>query len=72
MGPNRPTGWSLLVVWKFLFQSDGSGASSGMHVDDFVMFAIEKVDEFTIDVDCDNPTGGYTTHQTTFSQCTVS
>jgi len=32
-----------------------------MHVDDFVMFAIEKVQEFTIDVDCDNPNGGYTT-----------
>ena len=48
--------------WSYgiLFQSDGSGASSGMHVDDFVLFAIEKVDEFTIDVDCDNPTGGYT------------
>ena len=49
--------------WSYgiLFQSDGSGAASGMHVDDFVTFAIEKVDEFTIDVDCDNPTGGYTT-----------
>ena len=31
-----------------------------MHVDDFVLFGIEKVDEFTIDVDCDNPSGGYT------------
>ena len=49
--------------WSYgiLFQADGSGAASGMHVDDFVTFAIEKVDEFTIDVDCDNPTGGYTT-----------
>ena len=49
--------------WSYgvLFQSDSSGASSGMHVDDFVMFAIEKVQEFTIDVDCDNPNGGYTT-----------
>ena len=32
-----------------------------MHVDDFVLFAVEKVDEFTIDYDCDNPSGGYTT-----------
>ena len=49
--------------WSYgiLFQSDASGAASGMHVDDFVLFAIEKVDEFTLDVDCDDPTGGYTT-----------
>ena len=49
--------------WSYgiLFQSDASGASSGMHVDDFVLFAIEKVEEFTLDVDCDNPNGGYTT-----------
>ena len=48
--------------WSYgiLFQSDASGASSGMHVDDFVLFAIEKVEEFTLDVDCDNPNGGYT------------
>ncbi len=49
--------------WSYgvLFQSDGSGASSGMHVDDFVMFGVEKVDEYTIDVSCDNPTSGFTT-----------
>ena len=49
--------------WSYgiLFQSDASGAASGMHVDDFVLFAIEKVEEFTLDVDCDDPTGGYTT-----------
>ena len=50
-------------AWSYgiIFQSDSSGASSGMHVDDFVMFGIEKVNEYTLDVDCDNPTGGYTT-----------
>jgi len=49
--------------WSYgiLFQSDGSGAASGMHVDDFVMFGIEKVNEFTLDITCDNPTSGYTT-----------
>lgn len=49
--------------WSYgiLFQSDGSGAASGMHVDDFVMFGIEKVSEYTLNITCDNPTGGYTT-----------
>ena len=49
--------------WSYgiLFQSDGSGASSGMHVDDFVLFGIEKVSEYTLDITCDNPIGGYTT-----------
>ena len=49
--------WSYGII----FQSDSSGAASGMHVDDFVMFGIEKVDEYTLDVDCDNPSSGYTT-----------
>ena len=49
--------------WSYgiLFQSDGSGAASGMHVDDFVMFGVEKVNEYTLGVTCDNPTSGYTT-----------
>ena len=49
--------------WSYgiLFQSDGSGASSGMHVDDFAMFGVEKVSEYTLNVSCDNPTSGYTT-----------
>ena len=61
--------------WSYgiLFQSDGSGATSGMHVDDFVLFAIEKVSEFTLDINCDNPTGGYTTPPNTIipMYCTV-
>ena len=44
-----------------------------MHVDDFVLFAIEKVSEFTLDINCDNPTGGYTTPPNTIipMYCTV-
>ncbi len=50
-------------TWNFglLFHSDGSGASSGMHVDDFIVFGIEKVSEYTLNISCDNPIGGYTT-----------
>ncbi|CAI8165893.1 MAG: Uncharacterised protein [Methanobacteriota archaeon] len=50
-------------TWSYgiLFHSDTSGAASGMHVDDFVMFGISKESEYTLDIDCDNPTSGYTT-----------
>lgn len=47
--------------YGIIFQSDSSGAASGMHVDDFVMFGIEKVSKYTLDIDCDDPIGGYTT-----------
>jgi uncharacterized membrane protein len=49
-------------TWSYgiLFHSDTSGAAAGMHVDDFVMFGISKVAEYTLDIDCDNPTSGYT------------
>ncbi len=46
----------------FLFHSDPSGAAEGMHIDDFIIFGVEKVDDFTIDVDCDNPDGGFDTY----------
>ena len=46
--------WNL----GFLFHSDGGGATSGFRVDDFVVFGVEKVDNFTIDVDCINPENG--------------
>ncbi len=36
----------------FIFESDNSIATSGYHVDDFVIFAIENVSRFTLDVDC--------------------
>ena len=42
-----------------LFNSDNSGASEGMHVDDFIQFGISKVSDFTLDVNCDNPEAGF-------------
>lgn len=48
-------------TWYYglLFHSDSSGAGEGMHVDDFIQFGISKVDEFTLDVDCNNPENGF-------------
>ena len=46
----------------FLFHSDASGAAQGMHIDDFIVFGVEKVDDFTIDIDCDNPDSGFDTY----------
>ena len=42
-----------------LFNSDNSGASEGMHVDDFIQFGVSKVADFTLDVNCDNPEAGF-------------
>ena len=42
-----------------LFHSDNSGASEGMHVDDFIQFGVSKVADYTLDLDCDNPETGY-------------
>lgn len=41
------------------FESDNSLADEGMHVDDWLVFGIEKVDNFTLDINCDDPTSGY-------------
>ncbi|HIF15858.1 MAG TPA: hypothetical protein EYQ85_01225 [Candidatus Poseidoniales archaeon] len=43
-----------------LFTSDNSIAEEGYHVDDWRVFAVEKIDQFTLDVTCDNPVAGYT------------
>ncbi|MDA8615334.1 hypothetical protein N9L27_00735 [Candidatus Poseidoniales archaeon] len=43
-----------------LLHSDSGGASQGFHIDDFIQFGISKVDDYTLGVDCDNPTNGYT------------
>jgi uncharacterized membrane protein len=43
-----------------LFTSDNSVAEEGYHVDDWRVFAVEKIDQFTLDVTCDNPLAGYT------------
>ena len=42
-----------------LFHSDNSGASEGMHVDDFIQFGVSKVADYTLGIDCDNPETGY-------------
>ncbi len=44
---------------SYHFQSDNSGASPGFHIDQFALFGIEKVQEYTITVECDNPETGY-------------
>jgi uncharacterized membrane protein len=43
-----------------LFTSDNSIAEEGYHVDDWRVFAVEKIDQYTLDVTCDNPVAGYT------------
>ena len=35
--------------------ADTTGANSGMRIDDFILFAVEVVDEYTITLDCDDP-----------------
>ena len=35
--------------------ADNSGANEGMHIDDFVLFGVDVVDEYTISLDCDDP-----------------
>ncbi len=44
---------------SYHFMSDNSGATGGIHVDEFALFGVEKVNEYTISVDCDNPETGY-------------
>ncbi|MBT4059176.1 MAG: hypothetical protein HOE69_02585 [Euryarchaeota archaeon] len=44
---------------SYHFMSDNSGSSAGFHVDQFALFGIEKVNEYTINVTCDNPETGY-------------
>lgn len=46
--------------YGLMFTSDSSGASEGMHVDDFIHFGVSKVNDYTVNLSCDNPTGGYT------------
>ena len=47
--------WSM----GLLLHSDSGGASQGFHVDDFIQFGISKVQDYTLDVDCNNPANGY-------------
>ena len=39
----------------FRFDSDSSFASQGIHLDGFILFGIERVPQYTIDVECDDP-----------------
>jgi uncharacterized membrane protein len=43
----------------FHFMSDNSGATAGFHLDQWLMFGVEKVEDYTITLDCDNPETGY-------------
>ena len=39
----------------FLFDSNSSFANQGIHLDSFLLFGFEKVAEYVLDVDCDDP-----------------
>jgi len=41
------------------FASDSSLSEEGMHVDDWLIFGVEKVSNFTLDIVCDDPVSGY-------------
>jgi uncharacterized membrane protein len=40
---------------SFLFRSNSSFADEGIHIDSFIIFAIERGDEYTLDARCDFP-----------------
>lgn len=48
----HPTGDYTLA---FRFDSDSSYATQGIHLDGFILFGIERVAQYTLDVDCDDP-----------------
>ena len=52
MSEVHPTGEYTL---SFLFESDSSYATQGIHLDGFTMFAIQRVPQYTLDVQCDDP-----------------
>lgn len=65
-GQWKSTVWNLTDVIapfsyrvSFLFTSDSIGANGGIHVDDFIIFSVEKVQNYTVTLDCDDPLGGY-------------
>ena len=60
--------------FSVLFNSDSSTASEGFHVDDFVHFGVSRVTDYTLDMDCDNPTNGYTVApaQVAVLRCTLN
>ena len=40
---------------SFLFRSNSSFSDEGIHIDSFIIFAIERGDEYTLDADCTFP-----------------
>ncbi len=40
---------------SFLFRSNSSFSDEGIHIDSFIIFAIERGDEYTLDAQCDFP-----------------
>lgn len=40
---------------SFLFRSDSSFADEGIHIDSFIIFAIERGEEYTLDAECSFP-----------------
>lgn len=59
----RPSSTELAgQTWSYgmVFSSDSSFADEGFHIDDWVVFAVEKVPDYTLTTNCDNPESGYT------------
>ena len=52
MSDVHPTGDYTLA---FRFDSDSSFATQGIHLDGFIMFGIERIPEYTLDLECDDP-----------------
>ena len=40
---------------SFLFRSNSSFADEGIHIDSFIVFAIERGEDYTLDADCSFP-----------------
>ena len=64
-GDWTPVIWNMTDVFpnsnyglSFHFSSDNTDATQGIHVDDLMLFGIERVDQYTIDLDCDEPANG--------------
>ncbi|MEC8979906.1 MAG: hypothetical protein VX433_07485 [Candidatus Thermoplasmatota archaeon] len=60
-----PVIWNMTDVFPnsnyglaFHFSSDNNDATQGIHVDDLMLFGVERVEEYTIDLDCDEPVNG--------------
>jgi len=57
-----PVIWNMSDVFRntnfafnLRFKSDNLGSTEGIHIDTLRLFGVEKVDEYTIELDCDDP-----------------